>query len=281
MSLSALKGPGEVVAEAIMTRMGFAGTLLIVEGPDDSRFFRARIDNDACDLIIAGGKLAVVGGIDRLDAQHFRGALGVCDDDCASLDGHRPASPNLIVTEWRDLDTLLVRSPALERVLAEYGDTDAIQKFEGTRGSVRDNLTRLALPYGRLRWLSTREHLGIDFEKLKPVRFINPDWSLKADDLMTVAADQLKVAPKDLEARVTALPAVDPWLACQGHDLLAILALGLGKGGALGSRNPGRDHIASMLRASLDSAHWVTSHLANEIRRWEGANPPFKVLLNS
>lgn len=196
MSLSALKGPGEVVAEAIMTRMAFAGTLLIVEGDDDSRFFRGRIDKKACDLIIAGGKLAVVGSIERLDAQHFRGALGVCDDDCASLDGHQPLSPNLVITEWRDLDTFLIQSPALERILAEYGDKNAIQKLESSHGPLKDNLMRLALPFGRLRWLSVREGLGLDFEKLKPFRFINPDWSLKADDLMSIAAAQLKAAPQ-------------------------------------------------------------------------------------
>ncbi len=278
MSLSALKDPDNVVVEVLMTRMGFAGTLLLVEGDDDSRFFRGRIDKDACDVVIAGGKLSVIGSIQRLDAQHFRGALGVCDDDCASLDGNPSASPNLILTECRDLDALLVQSPALERVLAEYGDKNAILKLEAAKGPVRNILTKLALPFGRLRWLSTRDGLGIDFDALTPFRFIKPDWSFNAGDLTSAAAAQLKESPHDLDARVSALPAVDPWLACQGHDLLAILAIGLGKGGALGSRNPGSKTIASMLRASLDSAHWLTSLLATEIRRWEAANPPFKVL---
>ena len=278
MSLSALKGPGEVAAEALMTRMGFAGTLLIVEGDDDSRFFRGRIDKDACDLIIAGGKLAVVGGIERLDAQHFRGALGVCDDDCASLDGNQPTSPNLVVTESHDLDTLLVRSPALERLLAEYGDKDAIQQLERARGPVRDNLARLALPFGRLRWLSTREKLGLDFKPLTPFRFIEPDWSFDAAALTLAAGTRLNISPPDLEARIAALPTVDPWLLCQGHDLLAILARGLSRGGALGSRNPGNAVIGSTLRASLDSAPWLASVLAISIRGWESANAPFKVL---
>lgn len=281
MSLSELKGPGEVVAEALMTRTVFTGTLLIVEGDDDSRFFRGRIKKDACNLIIAGGKPAVVGGIERLDAQHFRGALGVCDDDCASLDAHRAASPNLVITEWRDLDTFLVQSPALESVLAEYGDKSAIQKLESSHGPVRDNLTRLALPFGRLRWLSTREALGVDFEKLKPFRFIKPDWSFNEDDLTSAAAAQLRADPQDIKIRVAALPVVNPWLACQGHDLLAVLAIGLDKGGVLGSTRPGSKTIASTLRAALDSAHWLTSHLATEIRRWEAANPPFKVLSNA
>jgi hypothetical protein len=281
VSLSALKGPGEVAAEAIMTRMGFAGTLLIVEGDDDSRFFRGRIDKDACDLIIAGGKLAVVGGIERLDAQSFRGALGVCDDDCASLDGNHPVSPNLIVTEWHDLDTLLVRSPALERLLAEYGDNSAIQQLERTHGPVRDSLARLALPFGKLRWLSTRETLGLDLKPLTPFRFIEPDWAFDAAALTLAAATQLSVNPADLEARLAALPIVDPWLVCQGHDLLAILARGLCKGGALGSRTPGHHVIAATLRASLDSAPWGASVLATSIRRWEAANPPFKVLANA
>jgi len=280
MSLSALKGPGEVAAEAQMMRTIFAGTLLIVEGDDDSRFFQGRIDPDACDLVIASGKAAVEGGIQRLDAQRFRGALGVCDDDGACLLGHRPASPNLIVTECRDLDTLLVRSPALERVLAEYGDRSAIQRFESARGPVRENLAKLALPFGRLRWLSTRESLGVAFEKLTPFRFVKPDWSFKAgDELLAAAAAQVNEDEAALAARVAALPAVDPWLVCQGHDLLAILAIGLGKGGVLGgTRRPGSERIGSSLRLSLDEAHWQSSRLVAEIRRWEANNPPFRVL---
>jgi Protein of unknown function (DUF4435) len=279
MNLSAQKGPGEVAAEVLMLRNGgFAGTLLIVEGDDDSRFFRARIDHDACDLVIAGGKPAVEGSLQRLDAHPFRGALGVCDDDGASLEGHRPVSPNLIVTECRDLDTLLVRSPALERLLAEYGDRSAIQRFERAHGPVRDNLARLALPFGRLRWLSTRERLGIDFDKLTPFRFIKPDWSFKAgDDLLSAAAKQVHADARDLDARAAALPAVDPWRVCQGHDLLAILALGLDKG-ALGTRSPGSAQIASLLRASLDEAHWQKSRLVADIHRWETDNTPFTVL---
>jgi hypothetical protein len=281
VSLAALKGPGEVAAEAIMTRMSFAGALLIVEGDDDSRFFRGRIDNATCDLILAGGKAAVVGGIERLDAQTFRGALGVCDDDCASLHGNQPTSPNLIVTEWHDLDTLLVRSPALERLLAEYGDHNAIQQLERNSGPVRDNLARLALPFGKLRWLSTRENLGLDLKPLTPFRFIEPSWSFDAAALTLAAATQLNMTPLDLEARIAALTTVDPWLLCQGHDLLAILARGLCKGGALGSRNPGHHVIASTLRASLDSAPWLATALATSIRRWEAANAPFKVLSNA
>lgn len=170
-----------------------------------------------------------------------------------------------------------------EPVLAEYGDKNAIQKLESARGPVRDNLTRLALPFGRLRWLSTRENSGLSFKKLTPFRFIKPDWSFDAGGLMSKAAAQLKETLRVLDAKLTALPDIDPWLACQRHDLLAILALaiGLDKGGVLGSRNPGSDNIASMLRASLDSAHWLTSHLATDIRCWEAANPPFKVLSNA
>ncbi|MBK9261538.1 MAG: DUF4435 domain-containing protein [Polyangiaceae bacterium] len=278
MSLSALKGPGEVETEILFSRIGgYSGAFLVVEGDDDSRFFRGRITRNACEIVIAGGKPAVEGGIQRLDAKQFRGALGVCDDDCASLNGCRLPSTNLIYTESRDLDASLVRSSALERLLAEYGDSHAIKRFEEKHGAVRDNLLRIALPFGQLRWLSARDGIGIGFSNLRPFRFIKPNWSFNPDELFDAAANQVAMDMAKLKALVDTLPTVDPWLVCQGHDLIDILAIGLRRG-TLGSRNPGSEQIAAILRASLDNADWLASQLAKNIRQWEANNAPFRVL---
>ena len=71
MSLAALKGPAEVEAEILMSRTAFDGAFLVVEGDDDSRFFRSRVDDLACEIVIAGGKLTggSIGG----------GAVTVCE----------------------------------------------------------------------------------------------------------------------------------------------------------------------------------------------------------
>lgn len=280
MSLSQYKSPGDVVSEMIMSRTGgYKGAFLVVEGPDDSRFFRARIAKHECDVVIAGGKLAVEGSIQKLDGQQFRGVVGVCDDDCTSLNGCVPASPNLLLTEARDLDTWLVFSPALERMLVEYGDDSVIKAYEKNNGSVRDNLARIASPFGRLRWLSARDGLGLNFDKdkLTPLRFVKPKWVFDPNELFAIAAQKLGMDIASLQARIAALPQAEPWHVCQGHDLHKILALGL-RDGPLGFQSPRSDQIAAMLRSSLDSVHWLSSRLATELHQWESRNVPFRVL---
>lgn len=280
MSLSKHRTPGDIVVEMMMSRTGgFKGSFLVVEGDDDSRFFRSRIAKQECDIVIAGWKKAVETSIQKLDGQQFRGAVGVCDDDCSSLIGCPPVSPNLLLTEARDLDTWLVQSPAFDRLLAEYGDVSAIMAYEKNNGPVRDNLARIATPFGRLRWLSLRDNLGLNFDKdkLLPPRFLKANWTFDPDELLAAAAPKLGDTPVNLQARLTTLPSTNPWLVCQGHDLHKILAIGLGDG-TLGTRNPGIDQIAAVLRSSFDDAHWLASRLATDIRQWESRNPPFRVL---
>jgi len=83
-----------------MLRTAFSGSFLVVEGDDDSRFFSGRVAR-ACEIVIAGGKPALEGCFAKLDAQRFRGALGVGDDDCESLNGKATPSPNIVITDAR------------------------------------------------------------------------------------------------------------------------------------------------------------------------------------
>ncbi len=141
---------------------------------------------------------------------------------------------------------------------------------------MRDNLVRLALPFGQLRWVSARDRIGINFKPLSPHQFVKSGLTFEPKDLLLQAAAQVSFRAEDLQARVDSLPTADPWLVCQGHDLLAILAIGLK--GVLGSRNPKAEIIASTLRASLDTAHWQASQLVTDIRQWESNNSPYRVL---
>ena len=217
--IAALKGPGEVEAEIRMTRTLFTGAFLIVEGDHDSRFFRPRVRPGECEIVIAGGKPALVGGISRLDTDSFQGTVGVIDDDCDSLEGVALTSKNVIRTETRDLESLLLRTKALDKGLAEFGDARRIQAFESKEGMcVRDALLKRALPFGRLRWYSRRKGGGLSFKKLAPERFADETrWTFDFEALFVVACSEgLSPSPIELKREMAALPSIDPWLLCQG-----------------------------------------------------------------
>lgn len=279
MSLAELKGPAEVEVEILMSRLVFDGAFLIVEGNSEFRFFQSRVDKAACAIVTAGGKPAVIGGVDRLNTKTLSGFLGIVDDDCDSIDGRCMVVPNLIaISDTRDLDAFLVWSPALNCVLGEYASLSHIQRLGET--SVRERLVGLALPFGSLRRWSYATSAGIDFKSLPPSRFVTPEWQFDPSELYEAAAKQLEIESGCLVSEVDGLSTAHPRLVCHGHDLIDILAIGLRKGGILGSSNPGSATIAAALRLSMDSGWWQRSSLARAIVAWETGNPPYRVLVS-
>jgi hypothetical protein len=279
------KSPGEIEAEVLMTRTVHKGSFLLVEGPDDLKFWRPRILDGKCELVDTQGKPNLLGAVGRLDTRGFTGMLGVIDDDGDSLDDDwRCPSRNLVVTDARDIECMLLRSPALERgVLAELGNPEKIDRFQQQSGvSVRERLLENGLAFGRLRWLSKRQGWGLDFGKLKPERepFLSREtWRVDETVLLREAASlQGAASADDLRALLDALPPADPWCVCQGHDLVEILRLGLLK--VLGDLKPshGKDQVASLLRAAFHDAHLAATRLCADVRGWEHANVPYRVL---
>lgn len=279
-SLSSLKNAGELFAELMMSRTGFAGSFLIVEGDDDHRFWRRRVAASDCELVSGGGKRNVEGCIERVDDHAFRGALGIVDSDFGRIDGVAGAdsSPNLIYTAHHDLEATLLQSSALEAVLDEYGDASRITAFETRAGhDVRTALLNRGLVFGRLRWLSQRSSLAISFEKLPVPRFVRcAGWHLEEDDLYTAAGALCGLSTTELKSQVDGLPNAPPWMLCQGHDLLYILNIGLAQ--MLGRAHPGHDRIAMMLRQAFKPHELHACTLYGDIRAWELRNLPYRVL---
>ena len=169
------KSPGVLAAEIQMSRAshrGHQGAFLILEGKDDIRFWKSRC-HAACELIDGEGKPNVVGGIQRLDAAQFAGALAIVDSDYDIPTGPRVESSNLLYTDAHDLECLLCRSSALDKVLAEHGDPAKIDQFESSRVDVRSALLERALIFGRLRWAAVHASPVIELREMAVQRFLD------------------------------------------------------------------------------------------------------------
>ena len=273
-SLSALKTGGELFVELTMLRQAFPGSLLVLEGEDDVRFWRRHIVAADCEPVLAGGRRNVEDCVRRVDAAALRGALGVVDADF----GPPPAaSPNLLCTEHHDLEALLLQSSALDAVLIEYGDRDLIQRFEARYGRVREALVARGAPFGRLRWLSERHALGINFHRLgRSPYFDTNSWTLDVERLTAAAATLCARDATELRELLAALPHAPAWSLCQGHDMLHILNLGLTR--ALGTSTPGAQLLGRSLRLAFQAHEFSASSLYSQVRAWEARNSPYRVL---
>lgn len=277
------KTPGEIEAEILMSRQVHRGSFLLVEGPDDSKFWRGRIIKGDCEIVIAMGKPNLVGAIERLDMRQFVGILGIIDDDFDCLEQRRYNSDNLISTDAHDLECLLLYSPALESVLGELGDQAKIMRFEQHAGvSVKDALLNNGLVFGRLRWLALRQDwcLGVGVHTpLNPARFIDSEtWAVKEPEIMDATAQTLNLNVEDLRGLLDDLPSANPPHVCQGHDLTEILRIGLQK--VLGNLKTTytKDDIASSLRLAFHDTHFAATQLYADIKNWERLNIPYQIL---
>ncbi len=275
------KTPDTLVAEIRMHRMSHDGSFLIVEGKDDERFWTSR-RHAICELVDGESKPNVVGGIQRLDAASFPGVLGIVDSDYDTLNGISIESENLLLTDAHDLECLLCRSSALDKVLAEYGSRPKIERFENEAGTdVRIGLLERALAFGRLRWAAVRSDPMIRLREFRVRRFVDENtWAVDYEELLRAA---LPDSPDDalaLTRRIGELPEADPWYVVHGRDMVEILRTGLRY--ALGDipASVGVKEIGKALRLAMTPGDLQATKLWADMRTWETANRQYMVLAN-
>ncbi len=273
------------VANSIrLARTQVQGPFVIAEGPRDSRVYRRSLHEDA-HFVVGFGRANVLGAIALLEADGIGGVLGVVDADFAGMTGGPEDLPNVLHTDVHDLEVMLLTSPALEKILDVFGSLAKITSFEDARQmKVRQALFETATPLGLLRWLSTTEALGLDFDDLTLSRFIN-----RSDLMIDVSAmvgtvlnhsmrhdlDADSIADQIREA-MNRNP--DPAVACCGHDMVAVLSLGLTR--ALGSRSAAKvshDTLEAALEIAYEADWLRTTGLHVRLCGWESRNPGLRL----
>lgn len=256
-----------------------SSTFLLVEGSSDKVFYERFVDNAACELEIAVGKLRVINVLEILDKSNFCGVLGIVDADFDRLESLSHNSPNLLLTDTHDLETMLINSPALDKVLREFGSEDKISKF-GT--DVRTALVEAGMLIGYLRWISQRDRLNLTFSGIKYSKFIK-EQNLQLDELGLIQEvknkSQASFDNKEIQQRIAEQKndCHDCWQVCCGHDLVEILSLGLRK--AIGTMKPSDiepDNLERSLRLAYEDVYFRQTQLYHNICKWERENAPFQ-----
>lgn len=266
-----------------LRRSTFSGTFLLVEGSSDKVFYERFIDKIACQIVIMAGKpsskLKVIGVLDILERASFDGVLGIVDADFDRLQGSVHESVNLLRTDTHDLETMLIDSPALDKVIAEFGSAEKIAKLNV---DIRTSLVEAGRSIGYLRWVSQCDELNLTFSDLKFSKFIN-EQTLQINEPALIQevknkSQALSLKTEDLQQRISdeKNQGFNPWQVCCGHDLVEILALGLRK--AVGTMSVDVDSLERSLRLAYEEVYFRKTQLWVNIRQWESSNQPFQVL---
>lgn len=274
---------GQIVANEIeMWREQYKGAFVIVEGSEDARFYELFTDTSKCQVVPAHEKGKTVSALSTLEQRGFSGVAAIVDADFDRLESIERPSDNLILTDTHDLETMLLSSPALDKVLQMFGSR---KKLAAIRRDVRQVLLTSAVCLGYLRWASLRFDLCLRFEGLRLKRFVDTETlAVHIPKLIDVVCAHSRRADLDLDDIKDKMNSLkddnhDPWQVCCGPDLVGILSIGLGK--MLGSRNTGEVEpsvVDKALRLAYEKPYFQGTALYSAIREWEQSNEPFKLL---
>lgn len=277
----------DIASEVKLCRDNFSGTLVIVEGRSDHLFFSRFVDKSHCQIITGYGKENCISVVTLLESESFEGLLAIVDADFWNLFGCPITSSNILVTEFHDLEIMILQSNACYYVLDEFGSTAKIDRFLESSGGadIRHIVFSRALPIGILRRISERDKLNLTFKGLSYKKIINKETlkidieklvrqvltlsqttEINDDNLLRVLLEELTDINHDLTQ------------ICCGHDVVAIICIGLRK--ALGNQQAiavQQENVESILRLSYDSNDFKSTQLYSESKIWETNNQPYRV----
>lgn len=281
----------KVSVEELITELSMTYSFrmhLLVEGDDDRKFFNAALKGiDNVNVVCCWGADTVsstIREIDRLrQSSPFLPTLGIVDRDYRIVLGILHASPNLLASELRDLECMMIGSPAFEAVLSEFGSAKKISAFGGA-DAVAKAIIKSASLIGKLRFHSQHKGLNVSFQfldisKILDRKTLSIDTKVLLNHLNARQGGNGSRMPESApaEADSACKEALcekgspyfkHPLLLCRGHDLMEVLAVAFRS--TLGSRTAAescRENIESLFRLSY-VAHFRDTQLAMSIESW-------------
>jgi hypothetical protein len=270
-------------ANRVRILSGQYSSILLVEGSTDKIFYSRFVDTKACFVLVVSGKPSskkiTIEVLAILEEDNFKKALAIVDADFDHLDKIEQI-PNLIRTDSHDLETLLINSPALDKVITEEGSEDKLKNFNQ---DIREVLVKAGEPLGYLRLVSQKHDLNLKFEGLKYSEFIDKKTlEINKLELFKILIDNSQAHNRITQEHLREMSKEqnacqhNPWQVCCGHDLVQILSIALRK--LIGSQNRNSEELERNLRLAYEDTYFCTTQIYVSIRSWEINHPEAKVL---
>lgn len=269
-------------------------SFLMVEGPMDEQFFGRFIDEEKCHIEAIGGRETVIQVLSLLEQRAISGVLAIVDADYDILMSIYPATPNLLFTDTHDVETMIIKSSALERVLQRFCTKEKIEKLKTRSGreDIRAVIIECGKPIGYLRLISKRDGLNlkfddIDFRSFIDMQLFTPNVGALIESVAINGHNgidklqSLDITKEEIKSKIEQLEKsnLDHWYVCRGHDLTQILSIAFHKHIAKSKvKNLTQEAIEGTLAFAFDLSFFQKTDLYSSIKKWENDNEPFVVL---
>lgn len=273
-----------ITAEVVMLRAASRKTVMLVEGGDDEKVYGTLVDDDECEIVICYGHENARKALANLEARTIPGILCVIDADFAAFVDQGTVSINLLQTDHHDLEVMLFRSTAFDKVIGELGSKIKINKLKSAGTDPRDPIWKAAHKVGIFRLYSIYKNVNLTFEGIS-FKFVDRrSLTVDVDMLIKVVFDNSRKTIANKREIVEFIEmwlkeAHDHWHMCCGHDICCVLGKALQS--FIGSQNTlatDLDTIERSLRLAYSKDQFKETNLFKKIRDWEARNSPFVCL---
>lgn len=280
----------EVVTELTMS---YSHKLhMILEGDDDRKFILSVIANEAVvNVVCVYGADRVIETLTKIETDpqlpKSLKVLGVIDRDYREPLKLLPTSGNVLITDHRDIECMMIDSPVFSRILRELGSNEKI-KTQGGASAVKQKLIKSGRLLGELRYYSQFSGAHWTFKKLDLSKFIDKrTMDIDESKLIThlsahQGSDKTPIATTSISAAKRACNNAKcarqlkyfahDLLVCRGHDLMNILGLALRA--FCGSQNATEctvERIETLFRVGY-APYFSRSKLSKSLTSWLASN---------
>lgn len=268
--------PCHRINEMKMKKQLFDGVFIIVEGATDSRFFKKFFDKNKCNIIAALSKDNVLEIMSKLSWEKL---FAIIDADYLHLENNQISEDNIFLTDTHDIETMIIKSPALDNFLCEYADHDKLENYLD-RSDYRDLKSILimnSILIGYVKWVSIKNNLNLSFKELEYKSFLDLDNSLEflVDDFFDhlISNSPNYNGTKDLiinKIKEIKSSEYDNWQLCSGHDMTEILLIFLHNDIGIYTANSlkNRGMLEGALRMSYEGSFYKDTNLYFNIKNW-------------
>ncbi len=267
-----------VANQVTMTRDVFKGSILIVEGGDDAIIFGRFVDlEDKCRIIVAHGKPNAIGALKRLRSHgHDSLVLVVVDADFWHMTGLQPTDKSILVTDYHDIEILMIMSRAFDYVVSENAKYGDLQSAEASWGrSFRDQMLLEASRIGLLRYVNDVNSYSLSFSSVDLNDYVDrAQMVIDLDEYMSglISRSRASCTRTQLETQVAAISLSEHQIALvsSGHDCMQLMALafcgciGLRRGSSID-----QEGVSAQLRLAFDSDEFSRTSLYRAVVDWE------------
>jgi hypothetical protein len=281
-------------------KAGCRVAIVIVEGCTDSLFYTTIFNGHNCLIIPSYGKQNALEILGIFLKDKTSGVLVIVDDDFDSLEGKSLRNDYIVVTDTHDLETLLFKSSAPNKLFAMLLLPEKRKFLDDFSKTVFEKLVELCSPLGHIRWYFSKNNIKVDFHEINFEAFIDKvQLTISLDNCITEVLARNNGSSIDKEesrSKIKKLSkkSIDPWLLCQGHDLIRILLLILPRIlmeyaplqkddmriyiESIHSRIPNEKRITEQLILGFENDFFRQTIIYSDIKNWETRNTPYRLL---